>query len=436
MDHSKTAVTARAMLCGLAVNLVASAAMAEAPRAFSEIIVSGNARFSDRDVLATANLQPGEVYSQEDLRAAIEALEFTGEFDFVRIRSEGAQLFVTVDETPAYEGALTFGLGYENDTGVFGRAALSLEDALGVGADVYGELNVASEVQTAGLRVVDPDAVSEAVGLGVRLSYGAYEYDNTLFNYDRVSIAPYVQMDLAGGQLEVRATFAETEIRNVAATASGILQADAGTQDATELGLSYRFGAVNSRANRFTWGALLSVDYGVAGDAKLIRSEGQVDVFAPLPFGFALRSTLEVGHVAGQGSDLTRATDRFVLGGASLRGFERGGVSVRDIDGAVVTDLGGTSFGALRTDLLLPLPARLPGVDVFVLADVGSVWGLDSPVAPSGTLQDTSDLRASAGLGASYEFGLGRLEGYLATPVSSQTGDQEQVFGLTFRTQF
>jgi len=178
------------------------------------------------------------------------------------------------------------------------------------------------------------------------------------------------------------------------------------------------------------------VDYGIAGDAKLVRSEGQVNVFAPLPAGFALRSTLELGHVAGQGSAVTRATDRFVLGGASLRGFERGGVSVRDIDGAVVTDLGGTRFGALRTDVMLPVLADLPGVDVFGFVDVGRVWGLDSPVTPSGTLQNTSDLRTSVGLGASYDFALGRLEGYLASPTSKQTGDQEQAFGLTFRAQF
>jgi outer membrane protein assembly factor BamA len=106
------------------------------------------------------------------------------------------------------------------------------------------------------------------------------------------------------------------------------------------------------------------------------------------------------------------------------------------IDGAVLTDLGGTSFGALRSDVLLPVLTDLPGADVFVFADVGSVWGLDSAVPPSGTLQDTSDLRTSVGLGASYDFALGRLEGYLASPVSSQTGDQEQVFGLTFRAQF
>ena len=170
----------------------------------SQITVNGNARFSDQDVLATANIRPGKVYFADDLRAAIEALEFTGEFDFIRIRSEGSRLIVTVDETPAYEGILTFGLGYDSDTGVFGGAVLSLENALRLGANVLGEITVAQEVKTARLRVFDNDALSETTGVGVRLFYGAYEYDNTLFDYERMSIAACVQTDVGGGQIEVR----------------------------------------------------------------------------------------------------------------------------------------------------------------------------------------------------------------------------------------
>ena len=190
MGYLRSTAAACAVCSAIAASVIGGAAGADVPRAFSQIIVNGNARFSDQDVLATANLRPGEIYYADDLRAAIEALEFTGEFDFIRIRSEGPRLIVTVDETPSYEGLLTFGLGYDSDTGVFGGAVLSLENALGLGADVLGEIIVAQEVQTARLRVFDNDALSETTGVGVRLFYGAYEYDNTLFDYERMSIAP------------------------------------------------------------------------------------------------------------------------------------------------------------------------------------------------------------------------------------------------------
>lgn len=431
-----TTAAAVALGVSLATLSYAPAKAAEA-RVFSEIDVEGNSRFSDRDILATANLRPGEFYDERDLRAAIEDLEFTGEFDLVRIRSDGSRLVIIVDETPEFQGLLTFGLGYESDTGAFGGAVLSIENALGIGAEIYGEASVAQEVQTARLSIFDRDLISESSGAGIRLSYGNFEYDNTLFDYETASITPFVRFDLhAGGTLEARLSFAQTDINNVNATASAILQADAGEEDATTLGLTYQWGETDRNLDRLTWGALLAVDVGVGGDRQLTRTEARLNGFAPLPAGFALRSALELGHVTGMGSDTTRATDRFVLGGASLRGFERGTVSVRDINGGVITDLGGTSYAALRTELLLPLLPDTPDVDIFAFGDVGSVWGLDSPVAPSGVLRDDADIRTSLGIGASYDFAFGRLEGYIAAPISKETGDQEQIFGLTFRAQF
>lgn len=417
--------------------LTGTQAVAAEARVFSEIVVEGNSRFSDQDILVTANLRPGEFYEERDLRAAIEDLEFTGEFDLVRIRSDGSRLVIIVDETPEFQGVLTFGLGYESDTGAFGGAVLSIENALGIGADIFGEASVAEEVQTARLSVFDRDLLSDTAGAGIRLSYGNFEFDNTLFDYETASITPFVRLDFDGrSSLEARVSFGRTDIKNIDATASAILQAEAGDETATTLGLTYQLGNIDRTLDRLTWDALLAVDVGVGGDRQLTRTEARVNGFAPLPAGFALRSTLELGHIAGIGSDTTRATDRFVLGGASLRGFERGTVSVRDINGAVITDLGGTSYAALRTELLLPLLPDTPDVDIFAFGDVGSVWGLDSAVAPSGVLSEEADVRTSIGIGASYDFAFGRLEGYLAAPISKETGDQEQIFGLTFRARF
>ena len=56
----------------------------DAARVFRSIEVTGNDRFRDRDVLATADLRPGEPYTEADIVAAVEALEFTGEFRSVR----------------------------------------------------------------------------------------------------------------------------------------------------------------------------------------------------------------------------------------------------------------------------------------------------------------------------------------------------------------
>lgn len=407
------------------------------PRVFTQIDVQGNSRFSDGDVLATAGLQPGGFYGEDDLRAAIEDLEFTGEFDSVRIRSAGDRLTITVDETPEFEGRLIFGAGFDSDSGAFGGAAVSIENALGIGAEIQGEVTIAEEVQTARLTIFDPDALGETIGAGIRLSYSNFDFDNTLFAYERFAIAPYLSFDLgSAGRLETRLEFSQTDLSEVDPTASAILQGEVGEQDAISFGVTYIYGGVDRRVDALTWGALFDVEYAFAGDADYIRTQAQADVFQPLPAGFALRSTLELGHITGLNGFTPRATDRFVLGGSALRGFERGTVSVRDINGATVTNLGGNSYGVLRTDLLLPVFAEQTALDVFVFGDLGSVWDLETSTAPSGTLLDDATLRSSVGIGASYDFDFGRLEAYIAAPGSDEIGDQEQIFGLTFRARF
>ncbi|MEM8653669.1 MAG: BamA/TamA family outer membrane protein [Pseudomonadota bacterium] len=406
-------------------------------RVFNDIIVEGNSRFSDRDILVTAGLRRGEAYGEQDLLEAIEDLEFTGEFDEVRIRSEGDRLIITVDETPRFEGQLVFGGGFDTDTGFFVGGALQIEDALGIGARINAELTLAEEIQTARFAVFDPDALSETVGLGVRFAYSNVEFDNVLFSYEDISLSPFVTFDLGRGrELEARIVFSETNLRDVDPSASAILQSEVGSENAVALGLTYKFGGVDPSADRFTWGVLLDAEYAFAGDADYIRAQVRGDIFLPIARGFALRSTAEAGHIAGLDDYIVRATDRFVLGGASLRGFERGTVTVRDIDGTVDTNLGGNSFAVIRTDLLVPLFPENPDVGTFVFADIGSVWELETDTAASGQLFDGFDLRASLGIGASYDFDFGRLEAYLAAPVEEATGDDDEIFGITFRTNF
>lgn len=412
-------------------------ALSATPRVFNEIIVEGNSRFSDRDILATAGLRLGETYGQQDLLEAIEDLEFTGEFNEVRIRSEGDRLIITVDETPRFEGQLVFGGGFDTDTGFFVGGTLQIENALGIDARINAELTLAEEIQTARFAVFDPDALSETIGLGIRFSYSNTEFDNVLFSYEDISLSPFVTFDLGRNrELETRLVFFETDLRDVDPSASAILQSEVGSESSIALGATYRFGGIDPSAGRFTWGLLLDAEYAFAGDADYIRAQVRGNFFLPMARGFALRSTAEFGHISGLNDYVVRATDRFVLGGASLRGFERGTVTVRDIDGNVDTNLGGNSFAVIRTDLLVPLFPENEDVGTFVFADIGSVWDLETDTGESGQLFDGFDLRASVGIGASYDFNFGRLEAYLAAPVEEGVGDDDQIFGIAFRTNF
>lgn len=433
--------------CATTASLVAQEA--PPPRVFETINVEGNERFRDGDVLATSGLKTGVLLGEDELVAAVQALEYTGEFEDVVITSSGDALTITVEEAPRYSGGLTFGLGYDSDVGAFGAAGLSLKDAIGVGTRLQGNLLVAEEAQTLRFQIRSKNFWSEGVRGGVRLAYENYEYDNTTYDYTLGKIEPYVVFDLRQqAALELRYTLASKEISDIDPLASPIIQAEEGRRTSSGVGFSIATGSsLLGNDNQFldVWSLRFDQDFtGLGGDTDL--SHTRLALFARKNFGasgFAFRTRIELGVVAGFSDDKPRASERFTLGGASLRGFARGTVSPRDIctgcavdGGDLETLLGGDRYAVMRSDLLVPLFPAHNAVETFVFFDVGSAWGVDTDTAPSGVLLDERTFRSSVGLGGSFDTPLGKFEAYVALAEDGEEFDESQAFGITFRSEF
>ena len=436
-----------AALC--AVMAVSTAANTPPPRIFSTIQVVGNDRFRDGDILATSGLQTGVALSQSDLEQAYEALQFTGEFERVEIRSQGDVLIIEVDETPQYSGGLTFGLGYDTDIGVFGAGGLLIDGALGPGSQLRGDFLVGEEVQTLGLDLSSDTFWSPTLRGGVRFDVANFEYDTTTYQYQFAAVEPYLQFELNDrSRAELRYTLGQRRISDVDPSASTILQAEAGDRTSSGVGFTVRTGSAQFEDGfgaGSQWFFRFDQDFtGLGGDTTLSTSQATLAFRQRLaPSGLAVRVRVELGAVAGFDGDTPRVSERFTLGGARLRGFERGAISPRDVcsgcgsgGGDVVTELGGDFYAVARTDLLVPLFPNSPQFETFVFFDVGSSWGLDTDTAPSGRLEDETIWRNSAGIGASFDTQIGQFEAYFALHTDGTVHDQRQEFGLTFRSQF
>lgn len=411
------------------------------PRAFDRIIVTGNERFRDGDVLETAGLAPGTVYEESDLIAAVEALQFTGEFQTVRMFSNENVLTIEVIEEPEYSGNLTFGAGYDSDSGVFGSLGLRLNEALGAGSLFDGKLTFAGEFIEADASLSSDRFWGDGRAGGVHAHYYDYSYDDTLFDYSDAAISPFYGFQLGnGGTGEVRLTARMTEIGNVDPAASAIIQAEAGDRFVAGPGLSFRFGDTTDEGG--SWAFRLDQDF-FFGDADLSRTRVAVSGRLPIYGGVFARTNIEFGTVSGLNGSQPDAADRFTLGGSAMRGFARGGISPRDVcagcggGGAnVVTDLGGNVYAVARTELVVPLFESMPELEPFVFADIGSVWNVDTAVAPSGTLFDDRELRRSAGIGLSMNTPVGRLSATYAFYIDGQPFDDQAELGLSFSGAF
>ena len=137
------------------------------------------------------------------------------------------------------------------------------------------------------------------------------------------------------------------------------------------------------------------------------------------------------GKIFGIGEDLT-ISDRFFIGGDSLRGFADAGIGPRD---TLTNDaLGGNVFYTLQADLNFPigLPKEL-GITADLFSDIGSLTGIDDS---GDNLMDKHSLRASVGTGLAWRSPFGPVRLYLAKAVLKEDFDDLEVIRFSFGTRF
>lgn len=235
--------------------------------------------------------------------------------------------------------------------------------------------------------------------------------------------------------------YALNEIENVSAANSALLLADDGEQLAGAVGVDFDFrfpgaDSVIMRNARLQFAAEVG---STTRDHDFLRLTARADAIHVFGGGnVVFRSQLRVGALNSLSGN-SSIGDRFMLGQASIRGFEFGGFGPRDLAVANTPALGGNYYGITRFDAQFPnalgnsaFAKRLtPGV----FMDVGSLWGLDSVAGGDDGLtpiDDESNLRASIGLTMRIDTGFGPIQMYAANPLADEGYDRTQSFGLTF----
>lgn len=137
------------------------------------------------------------------------------------------------------------------------------------------------------------------------------------------------------------------------------------------------------------------------------------------------------GGVLGTSCGASGIGDRFILGGATLRGFEYGGFGPHD--GAQA--LGGNRYAVARFDVQFP---HAFGTDALLVpglhADIGSLWGLDETHGVA--VDDSAHLRSSVGVTLAAKMGNGALSLSASHAVDTEANDQTQPLQIRFDSKF
>ena len=115
---------------------------------------------------------------------------------------------------------------------------------------------------------------------------------------------------------------------------------------------------------------------GLGGDASFFKSVFKSRSFYPINYGdFIFGFKTGAGFVTSIDDKIT-SSNRFYLGGRTLRGFDKSGVGPRDTGNN--QSVGGNNFYnfsiELKSDEWMPDDT---GFEWFVFSDIGSIWGTD-----------------------------------------------------------
>mgnify|MGYP003324694457 FL=1 len=128
------------------------------------------------------------------------------------------------------------------------------------------------------------------------------------------------------------------------------------------------------------------------------------------------------------GDEDVRVSDRLYLPSRKLRGFQAG--KVGPIDGGDY--VGGNYLAAFNAATDIPLFESLETIDFSVFYDAANVWGVDY----SSTLDDSSAIRSSVGLGIDWYTPIGPLSFSFTQPISKKSTDKTETFRFNLGATF
>ncbi len=406
------------------------------------INISGNNRTRDEVIRREFRQFESSWYDAEKIKLSrdrIDRLNFFREVNVETSDVPGApdqvDLNLNVVERPT--GSLQLGAGFSSAERLALSFSIKQENAFGTGNYLGLELNTSKFNRTLAFNSVDPyftaDGISRTFDLYHRSSR---PYDEMGGTYQLVTSGaglrfgvPFSEVDTVffGGSLE------RTQIKPGTAIPAAYLdfaERVGFTSNSVPLSIGWsrddRDSALTPTRGRFQ---RFSGEWGVAGDARYVRGDVQVQQYVPLNRQYTLAFNAELGWGKGLSGLPYPVFKNFYSGGlGSVRGFQQGTLGPRDVTGA---SIGGARKVTLNAEFITPFPGA--GNDrtlrLFGFVDVGNVYGEDEKFR-------ASDLRASVGVGLSWLSPIGPLRLAIAQPVRKQAGDRIQTMQFQIGTSF
>lgn len=411
----------------------------EGPRVFVERIdIEGNVRTLDEVIRREFRLVEGDAFNASKLRRSRQRIQNLGFFRTVEVDTLPGtapdKTIVKVQVEEQSTGDFTFGAGFSTDSGPLGNIGLRERNLLGRGQDLRLNFTLSGISSQIDLSYTDPYFMGRNLAAGFDLFRTTREQDESDFKEERIGFG--LRAGFAWDEnlrQVVRYVLERKEITDVSSSASAIIRDDEGTRIKSAVGQTLSYDTRDSRFDPSS-GFVISLDNefaGLGGDSYFLKTTLGGAYYIPVFDDVTLKFGAEVGTILSLQD--TRVSDRFFIGGETLRGFATGGIGPRDT--ATDDSLGAKHFYTGTVELAFPLglPEEFE-IRGRIWTDVGGAWDLDGET--SATVEDSSAPRAAVGAGISWNSPFGPIQVDLGYAILKEDFDEEEVFRFSFGTRF
>ncbi len=412
--------------------------IAEGQRVFVDRInITGNTRTEDEVIRREFRIDEGDAFNAAKIRASRRNVENLNYFSKVDIQTapnpnddSKADINVNVEEKST--GAFNVGVGYSTVNGALFRAGIAENNFQGKGQKLSADVAVSLRTSEYDLSFTEPYFMGRRLSAGIDLFRTEEDYQDE-GSYDSES---------TGGRLRLgwnytddfaqylRYTLKEDKISNVDRNASIYIKEEEGRYSNSSIGQTMVYDKRDSAINPKE-GYYLSFGNDVAGlggDEKYLKFDGKAYKYFTLADYYTFKLFINGGYITGYGDENVRLSNRYYLGGSTLRGFEFAGIGARD---KFTKDaLGGNWMIYSGAEMSFPIGLDEVGVRGRTFVDMGILGKPDDINEDYVEYSDTP--RVAAGFGFQWQSPMGQIDVDLAFPIVKEDYDETEVFRLNF----
>ena len=408
----------------------------EGERIFVDRInITGNTRTYDKVIRREFRIDEGDAFNVSKIKDSRRNVENLDYFSKVNMPKDDNKADINVDVEEKSTGYFNVGVGYSTVNGALVRTGVTENNFRGLGQRLGLDIGVSQRSQEYDVSFTEPYFLNRRLRAGFDLFRTEQDYQDE-GSYDSESTGGRLRLgwnytdDLSQ---QFRYTLRQDKISNVDSEASYYIKEEAGKYNDSSVGQTIvydkRDSAFNPKEGYFiSFGNDVS---GLGGDEKYLKFDAKLYQYYTLADYYTFKLFANAGYITGYGGKDVRLSNRYYLGGSTLRGFDVAGIGARD----KYTDdaLGGNWMLYTGGEVMFPIGLDELGIKGRTFVDMGMLGKPDN--INTSVVEYSSSPRVAAGFGFQWLSPMGQIDIDFAFPIVKEDYDETQVFRLNFGTR-